>query len=32
MPFTKFVEIGRVARVNYGTNEGKLVVILDIVN
>ena len=32
MGFTKFVEIGRVAMVNKGKKEGRLVVILDVVN
>ena len=32
MPFSKFVEIGRAAQINRGVNEGKLVVILDILN
>lgn len=32
MVFTKFVEVGRVALVNFGPNAGKLVVIVDIVN
>jgi large subunit ribosomal protein L14e len=30
--FTKFVEVGRVAKVNYGGQEGSLAVIVDIVN
>lgn len=30
--FTRYVEVGRVARVNYGPQEGKLAVIVDIVN
>lgn len=30
--FTKFVEIGRVAQVNYGEQEGNIAVIVDIVN
>lgn len=30
--FTKFVEVGRVARVNYGQQEGSLAVIVDVVN
>ena len=30
--FTRFVEVGRVARVNYGPLEGKLAVIVDIIN
>ncbi|PHU29346.1 putative 60S ribosomal protein L14 [Capsicum chinense] len=29
MPFKRFVEIGKVALVNYGKNYGKLVVIVD---
>lgn len=32
MGFSKFVEIGRVCNVNRGKLEGKVVVILDIVN
>jgi large subunit ribosomal protein L14e len=32
MVFTRFVEIGRVAFVNFGPEEGKLVVIVDIVD
>lgn len=28
--FTRFVEIGRVVLVNYGPDEGKLAVILDV--
>lgn len=32
MPFTRFVEIGRVAMVNYGPEHGKLVVISDVVD
>jgi ribosomal protein L14E/L6E/L27E len=32
MGFSKFVEIGRVATINKGLNEGKLVVILDVLN
>lgn len=32
MPFSKFVEIGRAAQINRGSNEGKLVVILDVLN
>ena len=32
MGFSKFVEIGRVCTVNRGINEGKIVIILDIVN
>ena len=32
MTFTKFVQIGRVASINYGPSEGKLVTILDVVN
>ena len=31
MGYNKFVEVGRVARVNYGPLEGKLVTIVDIV-
>ena len=30
--FTKFVEVGRVARINFGPLEGKLAVIVDIIN
>lgn len=30
--FTRFVEIGRVALVNYGPHEGKLVTIIDVVD
>ncbi len=30
--FTRFVEVGRVAAINYGKEEGKLCVILDVVN
>ena len=30
--FTKFVEVGRVARINFGPLEGKLAVIVDILN
>ena len=30
--FNKFVEVGRVCRVNYGPQEGKLCVVADIVN
>lgn len=32
MPFTRFVEIGRVAMVSYGPEHGKLVVISDVVD
>jgi len=32
MPFTRNVEIGRVALVNYGEDYGKLVVIVDVVD
>ena len=32
MTFTKFVEIGRVARINFGPLEGKLAVIVDIIS
>eukprot|EP00250_Pteridium_aquilinum_P033809 c634_g1_i1 orf=131-532(+) len=32
MPFRRFVEIGRVAMVNYGSSYGKLVVIVDVVD
>jgi large subunit ribosomal protein L14e len=32
MGFSKFVEIGRVACIKRGVNEGKLVVILDVLN
>merc|ERR1711982_85860 len=31
-PFAKFVEIGRVAFINYGENLGKLCVILDVID
>lgn len=31
-PFTRFVEIGRVAMVSYGPHEGKLCVIIDVVD
>lgn len=30
--FTRFVEIGRVALINYGPHEGKLAVIIDVVD
>ncbi|XVE65814.1 hypothetical protein DITRI_Ditri08aG0029600 [Diplodiscus trichospermus] len=32
MPFKRYVEIGRVAPVNYGKDYGKLVVIVDVVD
>merc|ERR1719223_1415929 len=32
MVFTRFVEVGRVALVNYGPDAGKLVVILDVMD
>ncbi|GKU86273.1 hypothetical protein SLEP1_g819 [Rubroshorea leprosula] len=32
MPFKRYVEIGRVALVNYGKDHGKLVVIVDVVD
>merc|ERR1712100_106399 len=32
MPYTRLVEVGRVAMINYGKNYGKLVVIVDIVD
>jgi large subunit ribosomal protein L14e len=32
MGYSKFVEVGRVARINYGPLEGKLATIVDIVN
>jgi len=32
MPFRRYVEIGRVALVNYGPDYGKLVVIVDVVD
>lgn len=32
MPFKRYVEIGRVAMVNYGAEYGKLVVISDVVD
>eukprot|EP01018_Ginkgo_biloba_P009856 Gb_21078 [translate_table: standard] len=31
-PFTRYVEIGRVALINYGTDYGKLVVIVDVID
>ena len=31
-PFKRFVEIGRVALVNYGKDYGRLVVIVDVVD
>lgn len=31
-PFKRFVEIGRVALVNYGEDYGRLVVIVDVVD
>ena len=30
--FKRFVEVGRVALINYGSDEGKLVVIVDIID
>ena len=30
--FTKFVEVGRVVKVNYGPDEGKLAVVVEILN
>ena len=32
MPFSRYVEIGRVALVNYGADAGKLVVITDVID
>ncbi|QDZ18134.1 ribosomal protein L14 [Chloropicon primus] len=32
MPYTRLVEVGRVAMINYGKDYGKLVVIVDIVD
>ena len=32
MPYSRYVEIGRVALVNYGPEYGKLVVITDVVD
>ncbi|KAI4357386.1 hypothetical protein L6164_001338 [Bauhinia variegata] len=32
MPFKRFIEIGRVALINYGKDYGKLVVIVDVVD
>lgn len=32
MPFSRYVEIGRVALINYGEEYGKLVVIVDVVD
>ncbi|KAA8543391.1 hypothetical protein F0562_021114 [Nyssa sinensis] len=32
MPFKRFVEIGRVALINYGKDYGKLVVIVDVID
>merc|ERR1712210_10128 len=32
MPYTRLVEVGRVAMVNYGKDYGKLVVIVDIID
>lgn len=32
MPFQRYVEIGRVAMINYGSDYGKLVVISDVVD
>ena len=32
MPFTRYVEIGRIALINYGEEYGKLVVISDVVD
>ena len=32
MPFSRYVEIGRVALVSYGSEYGKLVVIVDVVD
>jgi large subunit ribosomal protein L14e len=30
--FTRFVEVGRVALINYGENTGKLVTVIDVVD
>ena len=32
MPYSRYVEVGRVALVNYGPEYGKLVVITDVVD
>ena len=32
MPFTRFVEVGRVALINYGPECGKLCTIIDVVD
>ena len=32
MPFTRYMEIGRVALINYGEEHGKLVVISDVID
>jgi ribosomal protein L14E/L6E/L27E len=32
MPFQRYVEIGRVAMINYGDDYGKLVVISDVID
>ncbi|KAL2323745.1 hypothetical protein Fmac_028124 [Flemingia macrophylla] len=32
MPFKRFVEIGRVAQINYGKEYGRLVVIVDVID
>jgi large subunit ribosomal protein L14e len=32
MPFTRFVEVGRVALVNFGPDTGKLCTIIDIID
>lgn len=32
MPFSRFVEIGRIAMINYGPEVGKLVAIVDVVD
>lgn len=32
MPFSRYVEIGRVALINYGPDAGKLVVITDVID
>ena len=32
MPFKRYVEVGRVASINYGDEYGKLVVITDVVD
>lgn len=32
MTFSRFVEVGRVALINYGPNQGKLCTIIDVVD